>query len=51
MVLNNVNYFIIAGLKDRTQLKKVNFHEQSAIIPEIMVQYRPLLNLKKILCY
>ena len=56
MVLNNVtkvhNILIkTIQLRERTSFQMVNFHKQTTIIPESMVLYGPLSNLKKTLWY
>ena len=52
MLLNNVTKFhkiLIKNIRvrERTLFKTVNFHKQSAITTESLVQYGPLSNLKK----
>ena len=42
---------IITGLREWTPSKMVNFHEQRAIVPECLVQYRLLSNFKTTLWY
>ena len=52
MVLNNVTKFhkiLIKNIRvrEQTSFKTVNFHKQRAITTKSLVQYGPLLNLKK----
>ena len=56
MVLNNETKFhkiLIKAiqLREQTLFQIVDFHEQRAITPEDMVEYGPVLYLKKILLY